>query len=143
VSTKFIATVSIKQTYFHFKHNESFHHIEYILQSLFDNKYRGLLLYYKPENISITPVIALPHKNSHSMKPYYRQSNNYMHTVAKQVAVKRNLKATYTVMSQNTMIAQFRDFKQVSNMQQKFRKPHQKIDEIIRLAVVCHNTFRY
>jgi hypothetical protein len=41
------------------------------------------------------------------------------------------------------MIAQLRDFKQVSNMQQKFKKPHQKIDEIIRLAVVCYDTFKY
>jgi hypothetical protein len=41
------------------------------------------------------------------------------------------------------MIAQPKDFKQVSNMQQKFRKLYQEIDEIIRLDVVCHNTFRY
>jgi hypothetical protein len=47
-----------------------------------------------------------------------------MRFVAKQVAVKRNPKATYTVVSQDTTIAQPRDFKQVSNMQQKFRKPH-------------------
>jgi predicted acetyltransferase len=31
VSTKFITTVSIKYTYFHFKHNKSFHRIKYIL----------------------------------------------------------------------------------------------------------------
>jgi hypothetical protein len=96
--TKFVATVSIKHMYFHFEHNKSFRHIKYILQSLFDNKYQGLLLYYKFENISSTSVIALPYKNSHSLKPYYRQSNNHMHFIAKQITVKRNPKATYTVV---------------------------------------------
>jgi hypothetical protein len=99
VSTKSVATVSIKRTYFHFKYNESFRCIKYILQSPFDNKYQGLLLYYKSKNISSTPVIASLHKNSYSLKPYYCQSNNYMRSVAKQVAVKCNPKATYTVMS--------------------------------------------
>jgi hypothetical protein len=66
-----------------------------------------------------------------------------MRTVVKQVAVKCNLKATYTVMSQDIIITQLRDSKQVNNMQQKFKKPHQKIDKITRLVVVYHDTFRY
>ncbi len=57
--------------------------------------------------------------------------------------MKCNLNATYTIISQDITIAQLRDFKQVNNMQQKFRKLHQEIDEIIKLAVVRHDIFKY
>jgi hypothetical protein len=138
-----LSNYHIKRSYFHLKKNGSFKKVEYHLQTPIDNKYRGLIIYYRPLELSSSPAPTSPHKNvlkrkrnnpeaEISVQSFQRQPNDTRRTVKEKVAHKRDPRRTYTRLLGKDG-AKPRNSKQVDNMQQQFRDPKHELDHIVRL----------
>lgn len=60
----------------HHKKNSEFLRVDYRLNKVIDDKFRGIVRYFRPLEIPVEGYSVSPHKRSKSTQPYHRKSND-------------------------------------------------------------------
>jgi hypothetical protein len=122
-TTQIDSTDSMRVTYFYHAKHEKFRKVEYRLNYTIDSVYRGLLLYYRPDDVSHEPPPPERHGNA-------KNSNvvEYKRTISSQYQkMKDNFalsqKGPHEIVRENIgKSLQPRNAKQVDNIQYNYRK---------------------